>query len=86
MQWLMDGCGECRGRFYDERPTMHDRFHSARVLAFVTGLVNQELLLLNEYLTAESRILKATSRAGSGCRMWSDPPWPRPRSGSDAKP
>src|SRR5262249_40573334 len=32
---------------------------SARVLAFVTGLVNQELLLRNEYLTAENRILRA---------------------------
>jgi putative transposase len=47
------------GVVYDERPTMHDRFHWARVLAFVTGLVNQELLLRNEYLTAENRILRA---------------------------
>ena len=31
----------------------------ARLLAFVTGLVNQELLLRNEYLAAENRILKA---------------------------
>jgi putative transposase len=38
---------------------MHDRFHWARVLAFVTGLVNQELLLRNEYLAAENRILRA---------------------------
>src|SRR5215471_2207635 len=38
---------------------MHDRFHSAGVLAFVTGLVNQELLLRNEYLAAENRILRA---------------------------
>jgi putative transposase len=29
-----------------------------RLLAFVTGLVNQELLLKNEYLLAENRILK----------------------------
>ena len=28
-----------------------------RLLAYVTGLVNQELLLQNEYLTAENRIL-----------------------------
>jgi hypothetical protein len=27
-------------------------------LAYVTGLVNQELLLQNEYLAAENRILK----------------------------
>src|SRR5579864_2248305 len=30
-----------------------------RLLAYVTGLVNQELLLQNEYLTAENRILRA---------------------------
>jgi hypothetical protein len=28
---------------------MHQRFHWARILAFVTGLVNQQLLLRNEY-------------------------------------
>ena len=38
---------------------MHDRLHWARLLAFVTGLVNQELLLRNEYLAAENRILRA---------------------------
>ena len=38
---------------------MRDRFHGARLLAFVTGLVNQELLLRNEYLAAENRILRA---------------------------
>src|SRR2546430_1887001 len=31
----------------------------ARVLAYVTGTVDQELLLRNEYLAAENRILKA---------------------------
>jgi hypothetical protein len=36
---------------------MRNRFHGARLLAFVTGLVNQELLLRHEYLTAENRIL-----------------------------
>jgi hypothetical protein len=30
-----------------------------RLFAYVTGLVNQELLLQNEYLVAENRILKA---------------------------
>ena len=30
-----------------------------RLLAYVTGLVNQELLLQNEYLATENRILKA---------------------------
>jgi putative transposase len=38
---------------------MRDRFHWARLLAFVTGLVNQELLLRSEYLAAENRILRA---------------------------
>jgi hypothetical protein len=31
----------------------------ARILAFITGTVDQELLLRNEYLVAENRILKA---------------------------
>ena len=31
----------------------------ARLLAYVSGLVNQELLLQNEYLAAENRILRA---------------------------
>jgi len=30
----------------------------ARVVAYVTGTVNQELLLRNEYLGAENRILR----------------------------
>ena len=30
-----------------------------QLLAYVTGTVNQELLLRNEYLAAENRILKA---------------------------
>ena len=38
---------------------MRDRLHWARLLAFVTGLVHQELLLRNEYLAAENRILRA---------------------------
>ena len=33
--------------------------HCARLLAHVTGLINQELLLQNEYLDAENRILRA---------------------------
>src|SRR4249919_2314297 len=31
----------------------------ARLLAYVTGLVNQKILLQNEYLAAENRILRA---------------------------
>jgi Homeodomain-like domain len=38
---------------------MRERFQWARLLAFVSGLVNQELLLRNEYLIAENRILRA---------------------------
>src|SRR3954447_1326905 len=38
---------------------MRDRFQWARLLAFVSGLVNQELLLRNEYLIAENRILRS---------------------------
>src|ERR1700740_635776 len=38
---------------------MSDQFHWAHLLAFVTGLVNQELLLRNEYLAAETRIPRA---------------------------
>ena len=30
-----------------------------RLLAYVTGMVNQQLLLQNEYLAAENRILRA---------------------------
>ncbi len=33
--------------------------HVARILAYVTGLVDQELLLKNEYLAAENQILRS---------------------------
>jgi len=36
----------------------------ARVLAYVTGTVDQELLLRNEYLAAENSILKTPHHAG----------------------
>src|SRR5207237_3542503 len=35
----------------------------ARILAYVTGTVDQELLARNEYLAAENRILKAQLKA-----------------------
>ena len=38
---------------------MKKEYNWARLLAYVTGLVNQELLLQNEYLTAENRILRS---------------------------
>jgi hypothetical protein len=31
----------------------------ARLLAYVTGMVNQQLLVQNEYLVAENRILRS---------------------------
>ena len=52
----------------------------ARLLAYVTGMVNQQLLLQNEYLIAENRILRshlparvpltkrATSDTGGNCQ------------------
>ena len=36
---------------------MRDRFHWGRLLAFEMGLANQDLLLRNECLIAENRIL-----------------------------
>lgn len=41
-----------------------------RILAYITGTVDQELLLRNEYLTAENRILKAQIK---GRLRFSDP-------------
>ena len=49
-----------------------------RLLAYVTGSVNQELLLRNEYLAAENRILRA--KLPTRLRL-GDPeraPWPAP--------
>ena len=40
----------------------------ARILAYVTGLVDQELLARSEYLAAENRILKAQLRAATVTR------------------
>jgi hypothetical protein len=37
----------------------HEDGSQLGLLAYVTGLVNQELLLQNEYLAAENRILRA---------------------------
>jgi hypothetical protein len=37
-----------------------------RILAYITGTVDQELLLRNEYLAAENRILKVNSRPRCG--------------------
>ena len=39
--------------------SLHEGQQLARLLAYVTGLVNQELLLQNEYLAAENQVLRA---------------------------
>ena len=59
----------------------------ARILAYITGTVDQELLLRNEYLAAENRIVKAQlkgrlrlsdaervfqHRTGTPKRIWSN--------------
>jgi hypothetical protein len=38
----------------------------ARILAYVTGTVDQELLARNEYLVAENRIMKAQLKGRLG--------------------
>jgi len=56
-----------------------------RLLAYITGTVDQELLLRNEYLAAENRILKAQLQ---GRLLLSDARgshWPRSVIGSGAK-
>ena len=46
----------------------------ARLLAYVTGLVNQELLLLQyEYLAADDRILRTHLPTACGCQIQSAP-------------
>ena len=39
----------------------------ARILAYVTGTVDQELLARNEYLAAENRIMKARLKVDLNC-------------------
>jgi hypothetical protein len=36
----------------------------ARILAYITGTVDQELLLRNEYLAAENRVLRGQLKGG----------------------
>ena len=43
---------------------VEDEHNHMRAVAYVTGLVNQELLLQNEYLAAENRIFKAPLQPG----------------------
>jgi hypothetical protein len=49
----------------------------ARLLPYVPGLVNQELLLQVEYLVAEKRILRAHAPARLRFRMSNAPRWPK---------
>jgi hypothetical protein len=44
-----------------------------RILAYVTGTVDQELLRRNEYLAAEDRILKAKLKGRVRSRTPSEP-------------
>jgi putative transposase len=44
----------------------------ARMVAYVTGTVNQELLLRNEYLGAENRILRGQIK-GRVLAVWAEP-------------
>jgi hypothetical protein len=57
-----------------------------RLLAYVTGLVNQELLLQNEYLAAENRILRTHLPTRLRLCDPEDPPWPKSGSDSAARP
>jgi hypothetical protein len=43
----------------DSNLIMTDKKNWLQLLAFVTGSINQELLLRNEYLAAENHILKS---------------------------
>jgi len=61
---ILARCGRLRLSSMMNVLAMRDRFHWVRLLSFLTGLVNQELLLRNEYLAAENRILR-TPMAGS---------------------
>jgi hypothetical protein len=49
----------------------------ARLLAYVTGTVNQELLLRNEYLAAENRILRGQIKGGCCFRREKSRHWRR---------
>ena len=57
-----------------------------RLLAYVTGLVNQELLLQNEYLVAENRILKAHLQPRYRLTDSERARWPKSPNGWCAKP
>lgn len=55
---MVKKCLRSLGVCDDGRSGMKDN-KWARLLAYITGMVNQEMLLQNEYLAAENRILRA---------------------------
>ena len=60
----------------------------ARMLAYVTGMVDQEFLLRNEYLAAENRILRGQIKGRLlRCCFWKvkRQHWPRLLTGWDAR-
>jgi len=57
----------------------------AQLLAYVTATVNQELLLRNEYLAAENRILKAQMKGRLLLSEEEKPHWPRSLTGWDER-
>jgi len=56
-----------------------------RLLAYVTGLVNQRLLLQNEYLVAENRILRSPLPSRLRFPIRSAPLWLRSAKGLAAR-
>ena len=50
--------GAIKGALADRRTNGGRPLEWARILAYITGTVDQELLLRNEYLAAENRILR----------------------------
>src|ERR1019366_8440379 len=50
--------GAIKGALADRRANGGRRMEWARILAYITGTVDHELLLRNEYLAAENRILR----------------------------
>jgi putative transposase len=50
--------GAIKGAIYGSAGTQGGLMEWARILAYITGTVDQELLLRNEYLAAENRILR----------------------------
>src|SRR5260370_42612244 len=55
---------------------MADKKNWLQVLAYVTGSINQELLLRNEYLAADNHILNLRSKGDCGCPMARGRTWP----------